>query len=308
MPIQSPSGFVQCPSLGAAPGREGSRPQRRVGDLRLQAAPAADGVQPDDHQRDQAGDDHEELQDLVVDGAGQAAEGDVGQHEGRRDHDRQPDRPADQRVDDQGQRVEVDPGGQHGGERERQSVEQVGRRVEPPAQELRDAAHPRAVVERHHHDAEEDHGRHRADPVKVHGGQAVLRAVGRHAQDLDRAQVGGDERETGHPRGQRPARQQEVLTGGNRPAGQYPDRHDQREVDPKDRPVKGVNVKPQHAHHLHVNASPPRARSAAPAERQPHVAQDESRKPRMRRAGPCSGPVACGAAPLTAASQCSRPR
>jgi hypothetical protein len=98
-------------------------------------------MQPDDHQRDQPGDDHEELQNLVVDRAGQPAESDVGQHEERRDGDRQPDRPADQRVDDQRQSVQVHAGDQHGGQRERQGVEQVGGRVEPPQQELRHAAH-----------------------------------------------------------------------------------------------------------------------------------------------------------------------
>ncbi len=255
MPIQSPSGLVQCPIPTPLQVEKALAAQRRVIDLGLQAAPAADAVQPDDDQRDQPGDDHEELQHLVVDRAGQPAERDVGQHEQRRDGDRQPDRPADQRVDDQRQRVQVHAGDQHRGQRERQGVEQVGGRVEPPEQELRHAAHPRPVVERHHHDAEEHHGRDRADPVEMHGRQAVLGAVRGHAQDLDRAEVGGDEGEPGDPGRQRPAGQQEVLAGGDGPAGDHPDGDDQGEVNPQDRVVERVDMKPEQA------ASPPRERS-----------------------------------------------
>ncbi len=179
----------------AGPGVE----ELRLVDLVLQAAPPADVLQPDDHQRHQAGDDHEELQHLVVDRAGQPAEGDVGQDEGGGQDHGQPDRPADQRLDHQRQRVEVDAGRQHGRRRKAERVEEVRGLVEPAAQELRHAADLGAVVERHHHQAEEDHGRDGADPVEVHRRDAVLRAVGGHAEDLDRPEVGRDEGQPGDP-------------------------------------------------------------------------------------------------------------
>jgi hypothetical protein len=67
----------------------------------LEPAPAADRLEPDDGQRHQAGQDDEELEDLVVDGRGEAAQGDVDEHERRRQHDRDRDRPAEQQADDQ---------------------------------------------------------------------------------------------------------------------------------------------------------------------------------------------------------------
>jgi hypothetical protein len=54
----------------------------------LDALPAADVAQADPDQRREAGDDQEELQDLVVDGAGEAAEEDVAEHDQRGEEDR----------------------------------------------------------------------------------------------------------------------------------------------------------------------------------------------------------------------------
>src|SRR3712207_7515624 len=45
-------------------------------------------------------DDDEELQDLVVDGRRQPAQGDVAEDDGRGDDQREPQRPAEQRLDD----------------------------------------------------------------------------------------------------------------------------------------------------------------------------------------------------------------
>jgi hypothetical protein len=47
----------------------------------LDAGPATDVLEADPDQRKQAGDDEEELEDLVVDGAGEAAEEDVSEHD-----------------------------------------------------------------------------------------------------------------------------------------------------------------------------------------------------------------------------------
>ena len=106
--------------------------------------------------------------------------------------------------------------------------------VEAQAQVLGDRADLGAVVERHHQDAEEDHRRDGADPVVVHGGDAVLGAVGGLSQDLERAQVGGDEREAGDPRRQRATRQEEVEVGLDGQARDEPDPQDDHEVDRED--------------------------------------------------------------------------
>ena len=151
-------------------------------------------------------DDDEELQDLVVDRGRQAAEGDVGEHDRGRDDQGDPQRPAEQRVDDAAEQVEVDAGDQQLGDRERDRVDQVGAGAEPAAHELGNRPHLRAVVERHHHDAEEQHRRDRADPEVVHGREAELGAVRRHAHDLDGAEVGRDEGQAGDPGRQRAAR------------------------------------------------------------------------------------------------------
>ena len=67
------------------PGHEEScsGPARPGGDLVDQPGVAADLVQPDDGQRDEGGDDDEELQDLVVDRRREPAEGGVGEHDQR---------------------------------------------------------------------------------------------------------------------------------------------------------------------------------------------------------------------------------
>ena len=95
--------------------------------------------------------------------------------------------------------------------RERDRVEAARLLVEPQLEVLGHRARPRAVVERHHEDADEDHRRDRADPVEVAGRDAVLGARGGHADHFLRAEVGREEREAGDPRGNRAAREEEVL-------------------------------------------------------------------------------------------------
>ncbi len=215
---------------------------RGLGDPVGQPVPAADPVQPDEGQRRQRRHDHEELQHLVVDRRAQPAEGDVGQHD-RRGHDqREPQGPAEQRVDDRAEQVEVDAGDEQLGHGEGDRVDQVRAGAEPAAHELRHRADLRAVVEGHHHDAEEEHRRDRADPEVVHGRQADLRAVRRHAHDLDGAEVGRDERQPGHPRGQRPAGQEEVERVRDLAPGQQADAEDDREVEEDDQVVDRGSV------------------------------------------------------------------
>ena len=173
------------------------------------------------------------------------------EHEEARDDDRHPLRPAEQRLDDDRERVEVHARDQDRGEREEDRAEQVRRLVEAQQQELGDGADLRAVVEGHHHQAQEDHGGDGADPVPVHGVDAVLRAVGGHAEDLGGAQVGGDERQTGHPGGQRTPGEEEVEAGLHRAAGGEADAEDDDEVDRQDRVVEPVGGEPELRRQVH---------------------------------------------------------
>ena len=211
---------------------------------------------PEQGERQQCRDDHEELQHLVVDRGAQAAEGDVGEHDRRGDQERDPQRPAQQRLDDRAEQVEVHAGDEQLRDRERDGVDQVGAGAEPAAHELRHRADLRAVVERHHHDAEEEHRRDGADPEVVHGREAELGAVGRHAHDLDRAEVGRDERQTGHPGRQRAAGQEEVDRVGDLAAGQHPDAEDEGEVEEDDQVVDGSGVDESVGHDGHRELVP----------------------------------------------------
>jgi len=230
----------------ALPQMEAGRAERRSLDLLGQAVPAADLDQADHGHGDQAGQDHEELQHLVVDGSAESADRDVDEHKPCCHADREEERPAEQVLEDQGESVEVDPRNQHRGQREGQCVEDVGRRIEPQPEILRDAADLGAVVERHHHQAQEHHGWYGADPVEVCCRDPVLRAVGRHAQDLDRAEVCRDEGQTRDPRRQRPAGQEEVHAGLDRGTGGDADGQDDRKVDEQQGVVQAVEMQPQH--------------------------------------------------------------
>ena len=81
----------------------------------------------------------------------------------------------------------------------------------------------RAVIERHHEHADEHHRRDRAHPVEVAGHDAVLGAAGRHADHFLRAEVGGEERQPGDPRGDRAAGEEEVGAARRSPAQREPD-------------------------------------------------------------------------------------
>jgi len=79
----------------------------------------------------------------------------------------------------------------------------------------------------------------------VHGHQAVLGAVRGHAENLDRTEIGRDERQAGHPRGQGPAGQEEVGAVGDRPPRGEPDAEHRQEVEREDCVVEGIEVEPQ---------------------------------------------------------------
>ena len=93
-------------------------------------------------------------------------------------------------MDDRPEQVEVDTGNEQLGECKRDRVDQVRSRPESFEHELRHRAHPRAVVEGHHDDAEEDHCRDGSDPEVVHGRDADLGSICRHTHDLHGTEVG----------------------------------------------------------------------------------------------------------------------
>ena len=99
-------------------------------------------------------------------------------------------------------------------------------------------ARARAVVERHHEDAEEDHRRNRADPVEVAGRDAVLRARRRHADDFLRAEVGRDERQPADPRRDRAPRLKERRARRRPLLQRDADAEDEGEVDQHQQPVE----------------------------------------------------------------------
>ena len=236
-----PGHELSCCSADGTPADAGGR-RCELGDLVLEALHAADAVQADEGQRQQRGHDDEELEHLVVDRRRETAERDVGQHDRGRDEQRHPERPAEQRVHDRAEQVEVDAGDEQLREGEADRVDEVGARAEAAEHELRDRAHLRAVVEGHHHDAEEEHGGDRPDPEVVHGRDAELGTVGGHAHDLDGTEVRRDEGEAGDPGRQRPAGEEEVDGVGHRSPCHDPDAEDEDEVEGDDDVVDGIGV------------------------------------------------------------------
>ena len=222
--------------------RRGIAHARVLADPRGEAVPAPHVLEAEQRERRQRGDDHEELEHLVVDRRRQPAEGDVGEHDRGGDDERDPQRPAEQRLDDRAEQEQVDARDEQLRDGERDRVHEVRGRAEPAEHELRHRAHLRAVVERHHHDAEEEHRRDGADPEVVHGGQPELGAVRRHAHDLDRAEVGRDEGQSGHPRRERAPGEEEVHRVRHLASGQDADAEHEGEVDDDDQVVDGVRV------------------------------------------------------------------
>ena len=231
----------------ALPGVQAGVPERgKRLDPVLEPGPAAHRVQRHQRERYQGGADDEELEHLVVDRRGQAAERDVDEHDRRGGQDRAADGPTEQQVDDQGQREQVDAADQDGGDRECQRVEDVRGVAETEPQVLRHRADLGPVVERHQHQPQEHHRGHRADPVVMDGGDAVLSAVGGLAENLERTQVRGDERQARDPCRHRAPGQEEVEIGLDRQPSDEPDAEHHREVDRDDDVVNRPRMQSQH--------------------------------------------------------------
>ena len=96
-------------------------------------------------------------------------------------------------------------------DQEHAGIQQVRAVVEPPLQIFRHAAQPGYVVEPHHENSEENHRRDGAGPIPMVRHHPVLRAHRDHADNLERAEIGGHERQPRNPGWQRTAREKEVL-------------------------------------------------------------------------------------------------
>jgi len=105
-------GTAQVPArLGEHPGREPTLHGDHC-QFRLETGPPADRLQAQERERQEAEDDHEELQDLVVDRTGQAAEEGVPEHDRRRQDDADVDVPAQELLEQHPHGVHADAGGE----------------------------------------------------------------------------------------------------------------------------------------------------------------------------------------------------
>jgi len=215
------------------------------GESLLDSLPAAYVAQADPDERSEAGDDEEELEDFVVDGAGEAAEKDVAEDDDGREEDGDVEDPGvgddaveePEGLDQKRHRVHGDAGAEHGHHGEGEGVDGAGLLVEAEAEVFGDGAGLGAVVEGHHEDADEDHGGDGADPVEVAGDDAVLRAGGSHADDFLGAEVGGDEGQAADPGWDGAAGEEEVVAGAHVALEGEADAQHKDKVDQHDEPV-----------------------------------------------------------------------
>jgi hypothetical protein len=201
------------------------------GQAALEPRPAADLLETEQHQRQEAEHDQEELQHLVVDGRPQSAHEDVDEDDDARGGDAEVEVPAQDRAQQRRQRVHRDPRRHHRHAGEGDGVEPARLLVEAQLQVLGHRARLRAVIERHHEDRHEHHRRDRAHPVEVAGHDPVLGARGRHPHDFLRAQVGADETQRADPGWQRAPRLEEILRSADALAQHDADAQHEGEVD-----------------------------------------------------------------------------
>jgi hypothetical protein len=220
----------------------------------LDSLPAAYVAQADPDKRSEAGDDQEELQHFVVDGASEAAEKDVSKDDdcGENDGDVEDVLVGDdvveeaETLDEQRHRIHGDARGEdgHGGEGE--GVDGAGLLIEAQTEELGDGAGLRAVVEGHHEDADEDHGGDGTDPVEVTGDDAVFGSGRTHADNFLGSKVGGDKGQSADPGGDGTPGEEEVIGGAHIALESEADAQNEGEVDQHDQPVDPgkIHVKP----------------------------------------------------------------
>jgi len=176
----------------------------------VHGAPAAHVLKPQVHHGRKPEHDHEELKHFGVDRRGQTAFKDIHQHHARANPQRHVVIPAEQLVEQLGQRIHRDARRKHGHYREGNRVERPHPLIEAHFQIFRHGARLRAVIEGHHEDRQKHHCRDGSHPVEMAGGDAVLGPAGCHAHQFQRPEIGRNKRQPGHPRRNRTARGEEV--------------------------------------------------------------------------------------------------
>ena len=131
----------------------------------------------------------------------------------------------------------VDPAHQHSHGCERQGGEQPRSLAVAKLQVSGYRVRLRHVIKGDHHNAEEQHRRNRADPVPVRGQHAVLISRSRPAQQFERAQVGGDETQAGHPGPHALTSKEEVIARPNPALQVHSNSQHQREVQTYDKQI-----------------------------------------------------------------------
>ncbi len=229
-------------------------PRMHVGraERSLQARPATNILQAEPDERNETGNDKKKLKNFVVDGARQSTEVDVGEHDQRR-HDNASVKDPRLRESEStewrvknvqclnqlGHGVHGNAGrkNRHGGERN--GVQTARFFVETQPQVFRHGAGTGTVVERHHENTDEHHRRDGADPIKVAGEDAVLRAGRAHADNFLRAEVGGNKSKATDPCGYGTASQEKIRAGFHVAFEGRADAQHEREVHGHDDPVDG---------------------------------------------------------------------
>src|SRR5229473_2407738 len=138
-------------------------------DLEAQIAPAASFNQTQDRDQRGAGPDQNELQNFVEDCGTQASERYVDGNGGRGNPDAEVDVPAENHFQHQRHGIHVDAAHEHSHQGERNGGERAAGLTETEFEVAGHGVRLGNVIERHHHDAEEQHGRNGADPIPVSG-------------------------------------------------------------------------------------------------------------------------------------------
>src|SRR5450432_36072 len=196
--------------------------------------PTAGFDEPDDGDQHRAEPDEDKLQDLIKDCREQAAQSDIYGHGDRRRPDAEPDVPAEHYFHDERHGVHVDAAHEHGHGAEADGGEGAGGFAESQFEIAGNGVGFGNVIERDHHDAEEEHRRDGADPIPVSREDAVLISGAGPAHEFERAEVSGKEAESGDPRGHLAAGQEEVFTGFGKALQVKADAEDGDEIESDD--------------------------------------------------------------------------
>src|SRR5580698_8765365 len=142
--------------------------------LLAKITPATDFDQTQNRHQQRTQPDEQELQDFIEDRGTQAAERYVKSDSNRRNPDAEVQVPAEYHLHHDGHRIHIDAAHQNGHKGEADGRERAGSVTVAQMQIAGHRMRLRDVVEGHHDDAEEEHGRNRTNPIPVRGEDAIL--------------------------------------------------------------------------------------------------------------------------------------